>query len=318
MALAISSITPSEGVTAGNTFVTIEGTDFDYHPYPPLQEGFIGDPGPPLRVFFGLLEATKVKVQPKPGGLPGETIIECVTPRYTGDPKSIPSMVDVVVENLLNPGTVTESDGFKYKHTSVNPAQSISVLYLTHQCLLRELTRQIPAKDIVDRTHTDFDGSTGDGLNVVQIADIPALLVGGPELVRSDGIYRQGDLEIVTGSGEFKILKAANPRDLVYTLQLVDEHMGRLLNFVDLLSNFVDENGRLAVELVLDDPSQGFAYFDLDWLDDMNVNTQASKDNLISAVGTIAVRGVPFTRIDGIQTENTFEAEDIVLGLDPI
>lgn len=315
MALAITSITPSEGATAGKTFVTIEGIDFDIHPYPPTTLGFIGDPGPSLKVKFDHLYATNVRVQPKPGGLPGETIIECITPRYVGDPSAIPVLVDVTVENLLVPASVTATNGFKYKHQDAKPTTAQSPLLCVSYSLLKELARQIPVKDVVDRTHTDYDDVTGDALNIVEIADVPALIVNGPSLDRSDGIYRQQDREVETAPGEFKILRAPVTVDATYTLTLVDEHSGRLINLVSILTSFVDENGRLGVELVPGDPSQGFVYFDLDWIDLPEVNNQASKDNVRTATASMIVRGIPSTRVDGIQIEKTFEVEEIALDI---
>ena len=119
MALGITSITPNSGRTSGWERVTIEGTDFDTHPYPP-PAGPVGtpQPWPPVKVKFGLLEAPSENlwVLPKPGGAPGETIIECHTPRYTGDPDALPSPVDVTVENLLNPGSVISVGAYTYQH----------------------------------------------------------------------------------------------------------------------------------------------------------------------------------------------------------
>ena len=317
MALSVTSITPDNGATAGLTFVTIEGTDFDMYTYPPATPGYIGDPGPSLRVKFGVLEAKNVRVREKPGGAPGETIIECTTPRYTGEPSALPALVDVTVENLLNPDTVVVADGFTYKHQDAKNTTSPGALLCTNIALLKELARQLPVEDVVDRTHTDYDDSTADGLNVVKIAATPALLLEGPDIDRADGIYHQADQEEEIVAGEYKTIRAATFVDLTYKITLIDKHTGRLLNLVGMLISFIDENGRLGVELVPGDPSQGFVYFDLDWVELPTVNSQASKDNLRSAVGTLVIHGVPNARYTGVQLDHTFDADDIVLGFDP-
>lgn len=317
MALAITSISPNEGVTAGKTFVVIEGTDFDIHPYPPVTPGYIGDPGPSLVVKFGPLEARNVQVMPKVGGLPGETVIYCTTPRYTGDPAALPSLVDVTVQNLLNPSVVVSANAYKYKHQDAKPTTAKSPLLCVTTSLLQEIARQIPVREVVDQTHTDYDDSTGDGMNTIKIADVPALIVNGPDLER-DFDYRQNDSEVEISPGQYKILRAPTVVSATYTLTLVDEHAGRLLNLVNMLTSFVDENGRLGVELVQGDPSQGFVYFDLDWASMPRISNQASNDNLRSATGSLLVHGIPNTRIEGIQTALTFNADEIELGFEPI
>lgn len=315
MPLAITTITPAVGFTAGKDFITIEGTDFDQHPDPSTISGFIGDPGPSVKVKIGHLYAKEVNVRPKPGGAPGETIIECLTPRYVGDPQAIPATVDVVVENLLNPGTVTEVGGFKYRHQDVKPSTAPGVLFCVVKNLINELARQIPLKDVVDRTHTDYDENTGDSLNVVKAADTPALLVGGIDTSRSE-MHKQYDQEVEVSPGEYKALAAPTVLDLVFTLTLIDEHKGRLYNLTNLLTNFVDENGRLGVELVQGDPSQGFTYFDLEWVETPNVDDRSGRNNLVTSVGRLAVLGVPVTRVEGVHIANTYNADEIVLGFE--
>ncbi len=95
MSLSIISVTPDTGLTSGWTRVTIQGTDFDIHPYPPVQTGYVGDLGPSVRVFFGDMEADArlIVVFDKPSGAPGETTIECSIPRYLGDPSLLPAAV---------------------------------------------------------------------------------------------------------------------------------------------------------------------------------------------------------------------------------
>lgn len=307
MALSITTITPNEGATAGKTRIKIEGTDFDFLPYPPTQQGYIGTPPPTLKVFFGLLEATGIWVYPKVGGGPGETVIECSTPRFTGDPNSLPALVDVKVQNLVVPGIITVTNGFKYKHQDVTVD---NVLARVTKSLLMELARQIPTKSRAYRVHTDYDDFPADGMfDTVKIADIPALVLMGPHIERTGGAYRTPDQVCSTTE---TLYRAGTYVDLRYVIELYDEHSDRLLNLVNLLINFVDENGRLSVENMIGNPSQGFTLYDMDWGDLPDVNNAANKNNIVSASGSLVVKGVHSSRVSPVQWGQAIETDSEV------
>jgi len=306
MALSILSVSPAVGETPGQTRITIEGTDFDIHPFPPVVTGYIGDSlGPSVKVTVGGIEAERVWVFPKPGGAPGETTIECSTPRFVGDPATLPTSVDVVVENLINPGSVTSVGAFKYQHPS---AVTTSFLFLVVRALVQELRRQIPFNKIALRTHTDYDSDTIDGLNLVDEAEIPILLLRGPTLTKAEGNYFQG--EIIDEDAdplEWRKFREMTPYDLSFSLLIVDKSVQRLINYASMLSMFYQENGRLRVEKVTGDPTQGFYEYDLDEGTPIDVNQVGNNDNLSTASGSIIVRGVVIERLTGVEREKAIK-----------
>lgn len=304
MAIAFTSITPSEGVTSGKTRVKIEGENFDIHPFPPTQSGYIGSSlGPSLQVFFDGVEAENVIVYPKPGGTPTETIIECNIPRFVGSPDDVPVDVDLKIVNLINPETFVESNAFMYVFPDAAGVSSLSkVVY----CLMQEFNRQtpIPSAQIVQRVHVDFDDSPLDGLNIMQIAETPTLALLGPDISRSPS-YHNASSNVVDVDGTplgFRTFRQLEASDLSFDLLLIDENDLRLINLVDMLNRFCVDNGTLKIEKTFGDPTQGFLEFDMEWDNMFSLNQTPNKDNLVTASASITIRGVELERLEGVET----------------
>jgi len=303
MALAISAITPNTGVTSGHERVTITGTDFDIHPWPPAAtSGPVGDLADSVRVKFGELYADRVWVL-------SATEIQCTIPRYLGLVSALPSAVDVTVENQLTPASVTSSGGFTYSHPDVKAVTT----YWSHRVtvtLLSELARQIPFKDVIQQVHTDYDDDTSGGLNTIKIAEVPTLQVTGPKHERSHGAYRIKDrVDNSDGSNERKY-QWPTTVDMSFALTVMDNHNGRLLALVDLLTIFVDENGHLNLEKTVGTPGDGFHTLDMEWLDLPEVSPEASNDNISTATGRLVIRGVPLERPSAIELQKVYIADE--------
>lgn len=301
MPLAITSITPNKGITPGWDRVTILGTDFDIHPFPPAP-GFVGtpEPWPPVKVTFGGQEAQdEVWVYATPGGNPGDTTIECNTPRFVGSRQALPAAVDVVVTNLINPGSVTSAGGFTYELPDALAVQAIALL---SKALVQELERQMPVNVVSLGTHTDYDASTGDALNLVEVASLPALLVRGPRLDRSAAPYQRRTQTQEVADPDFRRKRGSLYFDMAFDLELLDENKDRAMSLSSWLATWVrDNNGSLRVEKVTGDPDQGFHAFDLDMEQAPQVSPRPGKDNISVATAQIVVRGVPVDRNGGIE-----------------
>ena len=309
MALSITSVSPNTGITPGHDRITILGTDFDVHPFPPAP-GFVGtpQPWPPAAVTIGGQPAHDVWVYPTPGGAAGETTIECSTPRYVGPAGGIPAAVDVVVTNRINPGSATEAGGFTYEKPD---AVADSVLTQVVHALLNELKRQMPVEVVALGTHTDFDESSGDGLNLVELAKVPALTIAGPRLSRSAAPYQKRRTFREVADPDFRQQRGAVSQDLTFELMLIDDHKMRALNLASWLTTWVRDNDHsLRVELVKGDPTSGFRSFDVDWDQTPQAQVRAGKDNLSTATARIIVRGVPIDRDGGVEQHRAPTMED--------
>jgi hypothetical protein len=213
----------------------------------------------------------------------------------------LPASVDVTVENLVIPGTVTAVGGFQYRHQDVKQE---NILARVFRSLLSELARQIPVRSVCSRVHTDFDGSVGDGLNSIKISELPAMYVLGPHISRSAGIYRRPNELCATGE---KVFLSGTYVDATFRIAIIDESEFRILNLMNLLINFVDENGRLAVENVAGEPLQGFSYYDMDWEGLPDLDNTANNNNLMAAEGSLVVRGIRSSRVNPIEIEKALK-----------
>lgn len=315
MALSIISVTPNTGVSSGRERVVIEGTDFDMHPWPPAA-GFVGDLGPSVEVYFDGIQATNVWVYPKDGD-PTRTIIECNTPRYVGDAYGLPTAVDVKVKNLLNPGEVTASSAFTFDYVDIQSDYQTGWTYRVHTALLSELKRQIPLEITAARVHTDYDDDTSDGLNVIEISRVPALLVQGPKMGIPSGLYQQHRRIELNDIGDTKRYERPEVRDFEYRFTIVHNHEGILLRLTEMLSNFVEENGyQLKVEKVHGSSTDGFYAIDVDWIEPPEVNQTANQNNIMYSEARFVLRGVPVERPEGIELESVYQADADTVSFD--
>lgn len=297
MPLTISTITPNSGLTRGKDLVTLAGTDFDLHPHPPTFTGApLGKPSPSLKVLFDGVESPDVAVY-------SASEIVCAVPTYQGDPKDLPKAVDVVVQNLLNPATATLANGFTYQHPDLTSATQVDLERFT-KAVLRELRRRLPVH-VVSRVHTDFDADTGDTLQTVELARLPALQISGPTLSRSDGVFqnRQPRYE-----GGFRV-KQPTRHDLTYSLRFYDDSNIRLLRMLAEIVSWQDEGFSCAVEM----PDASRLSVRMVWSSRPQVEQQsAGKDNISTATASLTLVGVGLERIGGlklheINTPQTFE-----------
>lgn len=300
MPISVTSISPSVGRPAGWEYVEIEGSGFDQNPFPP-PISHVGDIAPPVRVFFGSLEASDVEVY----SAGGSSFIRCRTPRYV-DGKDFPVDVDVRIENVLNPETHTEVDGFTYQKVNVTSANNGNfILGRIIDTLRDEIDRQTTVKVVAHRTHTDFDSDPSDGLELIDEADIPAIHLGFPSIVLGSSVHLEKDFVEDVGGRKFN-QRPTRPRDLIFPISIYDESSSRLMANMQILHRFPEEWGVLYVEKLPGDASHGYAEYDMDWERGMSSSEDSSFGNLLIASGELRIRGVYIDRINGMVWRETF------------
>lgn len=297
MALTLSSVTPNKALTRGRDLVTLVGTDFDLHPYPPTFTGApLGKPSPSLKVLFDGIESPDVSVY-------SATEIVAAVPAYQGNPKDLPKTVDVTVQNLLNPATASLVGGFTYEHPDLTSKAQNDIERFT-KALLLELQRRVPVY-LVTRVHTDFDADTGDSLQTVDLSRLPALQVSGFTLQRSVAAYQDRSYR---SEGGFR-LKQPTRFDLTYNLRFLDDSQRRLLAVVAELANFQDEAFSLLVEM----PDATKQSFRLRWAQPPQIDFGGGKDNISTATASLTIVGVGLERIGGLKVHeiNTVESFEV-------
>ncbi len=290
MALTVTAITPTGGITSGQTFITIDGTDFEIDPLVGLME-----------ITFGTLLATNIRVLTS-------TKLTCKTPKSIGTP----GLVSVKVKNLDTSEEVIVPSAYTYSR----PDLAVSThLRQTVRTIVEEFKNQV-LENVSLTSNTDYDRITGDGLNITELAKLPALLIIGPS-IPENFILRTNVKTIVKSGSIFTVHSPPNTVDLEFNLVGVDDHPERILNLLFECKRFFQKNeflevlrdpldiGKGTLKYQLDADSEGFAH-----------NTRANQFNVHSFETSFTIRGFLFE--DGEVIQEDFEIAQEILTTEQI
>lgn len=277
MALTISSVTPSSGLTGGREFVLIVGTDFNISVD---SEGISK-----MEVYFGTDEAKKVRVR-------SVTELDCLTPIHDL------GQVDVKVVDTVAVAEVTLTDGFTYARPVIGGSTPSDVVRVT-DVLVAEMKRQIIANVIVGHG-ADYGGVVYEDLNIIEVAETPAIVLDGPRLIESAGVlHRVGEPWVETATDVFKKKRPQDIMNLEFTLSGVDDNKVRLLNMLREVISFFRRNNVLKI---LADPTVPDVFEEIDmrppFPQDWSVDTRGQDAGLKQFWGIFTLFGVPIGRDD--------------------
>lgn len=192
-----------------------------------------------MGVKFGTLEASRVRVR-------SAISLDCLTP--IADPDTY----DVEVEDLDTAETDTLSQAFTFARPEIGGATYNSDLWRVIDAVILELKRQV-IEEVVLTTQIEFDDTTGDALSVIKVAEVPAIVLVGPDVLDSGGPYsRVVEEPEHVGGGTYERKRSIDIKTLRFMLHGVDDHTVRLVNLMREVISFFRRN---AVLRVLSDPS---------------------------------------------------------------
>jgi hypothetical protein len=298
----ISAITPPTGHSGGRTLVQIDGTGFALPPTP-AATGKTTAPLPSVTVTIGGRAATNVAVV-------SHELIYCLSPKgalLADETESLDtSAKDVVVQNndALGAPVVGETATLAAAYTYAQPSLDVqSDLARTIGTFIRELKLQV-LNNVSFSTHTDYDASTGDLLNTVIVASMPALILGNLEVPedRIHAVNEETDFEIP--GGLFISRRPPVVVDVLMTLVGVDSNSIRILNLMSVVRSFFKKNAWLYVDRDPSDLSLGQVRYELDWSfsGPVSVSHQADGSNVESFAGQVCIRGVLIEDMSGVST----------------
>jgi IPT/TIG domain-containing protein len=300
---SITSLTPSSGPTGGSILVEVAGGGFRM-PAPPSATGRpVPEPPPTVRVVIGGRVARDVSVF-------REDQLTCMLP--AGDA----GLADVVVENLDDDGAVIPGeqafapDAFRYILPPLTPESDLTRLVRT---LLQEMKRQVMA-NVVLTVQTDFDDETGGELHLTQIAELPGLVLVGPELAENR-FYSLNQLpEQATSPRSFVRRRVPYTVDLGFTLVGVSDHTAELLNLMAVTQLFFHRNKFLEMQRDLADPATGVVRYEMDLTrdGDLRVTSQPNESNVRSFSGRFVVRGFDLEGLAGVPDDGLVERGAVV------
>jgi hypothetical protein len=292
----ITSITPNVGPASGRLLVDVAGSGFAL---PPLPEpsGMTSRPKPSVAVYVAGKRASLVRVR-------SESSLTFLLP--VGDAGA----ADVTVQNLDAAGngisgeSVTFTQGFQFHRPALTIESDLARLVRN---LLRELKRQVHP-NVSLTVQTDYDAQTGDELHIAELAQLPALVLVGPEL-SEDRFYSVNELVETAGSG--RVLRRRSPYtvDLRFTLVGTADHTVELLNLMAATQLFFHKNKFLEMNRDETNPELGQVRYEMDIPQggDFRHASGPNEANLRNFSGAFVIRGFDFEDMAGIPSESVVE-----------
>jgi len=280
MALTITNVTPSSGLTGGREFVLIEGTDFNI--------AVNTDGSAKMEVTFGTNVATRVRVR-------SATELDCLTPIHD----QTESPVGVTVEDLVTLDTATLPTAFSFARPTIGGGTN-SELWKVIEALVIEFKRQI-MEEVVIGSSVDFDDNFASGLDIVKIAKVPALVLYGPQVRGSGGaLQRSVEPWEYVGGGNYERNRPQDVCNLDFTIHGVSKSKIQITNMLKEVISFFRRNPVLTMLRDPSDVSKGTVDIDMrpEQPIDFSLVTRANPKDLQHFSGRFTLYGVPLGHDD--------------------
>lgn len=283
----IDSISPNTGLPGGRYLLTIIGGDFELPPSPPVA-GFVGGGVPEtVRIEINGERAAAVKVWT-------DGLITCLAPAFRGDPallSAAPGLdVDVVITNLTGPESATYDGAFTYARQDFTRGDGPLAHVL--RTLLREFRRQV-LEYIAFSTQVDFDGSTADLLDVIELSRVPAIGLFGPKI--SENKFRRSCERPVSRDEpnlEFSVYRGPRVVDMEFEATIHAKGETQAAHLAEEFVQFFERNQRLSVDRDPDDASKGRVEFDMFLTDGPSRSGSPNDSDVLSYSATFRIEGV--------------------------
>lgn len=223
----VESVEPPRGRAGGGDLVRLIGTGF----------------GPRVEVRFGELVAEVVALREEAG----RSIVDVHTPAHEEGTVAV-ALRNLATDGAEVPGELVVVDAaFRFVRPRLAEESDLTRLVRT---LLRMLKRDLAANTSM-RVHVDYaDERHVDGMRVVPMAQLPALVLSGPDL-RENRVYstNEGHEEIVAGPGGPEIVRYGPPMtvDLEFRLTGSSDHTVELLNLMAAVGEFLSRTKWIAM-----------------------------------------------------------------------
>lgn len=312
MAVVVTSVSPSSLSSGGKTMVEVLGSGFRLPTTPPASSaGPLPAPKPSVRVYFGNVEALRVRVV-------STTRLLVTTPIHDL------GTFDVRVVNVddfgapIDVGLLANACSFVLPDfTKID--EDFSRLVRT---FMRELKRQV-CPEVVFSSSVDWDDDPTAVLRTTTIAKTPALTLALSLRDTIDAAFRDAGPTFVPEVGG--LLEAFSPRvvDLVFTINVVAESLAVTLNLVQAMISFGHRNKVLTMPRDAADPLKGTVSYDLELEAVPNIDASPNDDDLLGATGAIIslrkfdMRGMPGIPGDLLTTRHP-TVEEVITGAEAL
>jgi hypothetical protein len=293
----VNPINPTKGPSGGRTVVEILGTNFRLPTVPP-STGFVGgDFEESVQVVIGGRRTLDVQV------ISNQRLF-CTTQSRE------PILSDVVLTNIDSAGdpiggeTVTLPNSYTYARTRLDALAESDLVRLC-RTIIRELKKQI-IDNVTMTTATDFDEDPADATNFIEIAELPQLVLVGPEFAESRFYTDNQPIEEDPDQATFELGIRRFPKvvDVSFNLIGASDNTTELLNMMFAVQSFFNRTKDLvmlrttpagdpnAAFPVDPDPADVITYeMDIETGGQFGVTTRPNNSNLRTFSGSFVIRG---------------------------
>lgn len=306
----IITVTPTSGGTGGRNLVELKTNNLRLPPEPSTTGPVNAGVQETVRVFFGDVQATGVQVISHARCL-------CITPSH------VTGTVDVKVQNIDDNGDVivgeeaTKANAYTFARPRLTGKSDLTFLV---QALILDLQKQV-LKNTVLTTHTDYDDTTEDFLNIAALSEMPALILIGPTITENR-FYSLNQVRETVTIGGVQLRRVPYTVDLQFTVIGVAELTVQLLNLMAATLQYVNRTRYIEVDCDPNDPSAGTTKYELDFPDtgaEPSVNTRISESNIRTFGATLLIRGFDLedtTADDAMVAGLTEQITEVAVGVE--
>ncbi len=304
--VVLNLVRPGRGWSAGRTLVQLDGGGFRM---PPPANRAASSPvpvhAPTVRVLFDGKPATDVQVI-------SPTIIRCTTPPHPPDRVvnkvlTHRGTVDVVVQNLDDAGApisgevATATDGFQFVRPELGPKQVRGAWLRVIDAWLDHL-RNVALENVCFSPSVDMDVDTGDVRGFLEMAELPGIAVtrvSFPDSSTSDDELHELEAD------EESILLRRKPvtTDLLFTLVLVSNSLGELLNLSEVTRSIFVEAASFPVQVDPTDAAHGVADFQMVISSPLTISDRMGATNIVTAEVSGCIYRLTSLDVPGAPTE---------------
>lgn len=271
----------------------LDGNSFRMPTKQQPRMGVTPEPPPSVRVLFDGVPATNVQVV-------SSAIIRCTTPahpptREINGQLVTNGVVDVVVENIDDDGnvigTATRADAYEFVRPELGTKQVRGAWARVAEACV-EHWRNILVENVLWNPSVDYDEDTGDTLGFVGFAKLPGMAVTRVSFPDSQH-EPEGGPTLREGTDEAWLEKRPPmASDWMFTLILVSDSMGELLNLCEAVKTCLRDASKFKVQIDADDPSLGDAEFSMVQIGPVALSERIGTTNVVTAEVQAAIFNV--------------------------
>lgn len=252
--------------------------------------GITPEAPPSVRVLFDGVPATSVQVV-------SSAIIRCLTPphpptRVRDGVQIANGVVDVVVQNIDDDDNVIDTATIEEAYEFVRPelgTKEVRGAWVRIADAFVEHWKNIFSENVRFNPSVDYDADTGELSEFVEFAELPGMAITRVSFPDSSMEPEGGPVLQEATEGVLLEKRPPMASDWLFTVILVSNSMGELLNVCEVVKTCFRDASKFRVQVDPDDPSQGEAEFSMVQTGPLSLSERIGTTDVVTAEVTAAI-----------------------------